>query len=108
MEPTDPKNTFDNWCVVEIFGHQQLSGRVTEQVIAGQGFIRVDVPDLPDMPGFTRLFGPGAIYSIIPVTEAIARAYAAKNVAAPIQSWQLAQPQLPSRTVADYREREEE
>jgi hypothetical protein len=45
--------------------------------------LRVDVPDQPAtkyepaQPGFTRLFGPGAIYSIAPVSEEIARRAAA-------------------------------
>lgn len=99
MNTTD-QSIFECWAVVEVFGHQQLSGKVTEQTIAGQGFIRVDVPDLPDQPGFTRMFGPGAIYSIIPTTQEIATAYAVKNVDAPIKSWQLGHPQLPSNHIS--------
>jgi hypothetical protein len=68
-EPT----AFDNWCIVELFGHQKISGKVTEQVIAGQGFIRVDVPATSRHPSFTRLFGSGAIYSITPVEAEIAQ-----------------------------------
>lgn len=70
--------TFDSFCVVELFGHARIAGRVTEQVIAGQGFVRVDVPELPArgnmplQPGFTRLYGPSAIYSITPVIEELA------------------------------------
>lgn len=90
------QTTFDAWCIVEIFGHQQLAGRVTEQTVAGQGFVRVDVPSVNDQPSFTRLFGPGAIYSIIPTTEAIATAFVARNVGAPIHPWQLDLPQLPA------------
>lgn len=74
--------TFDNFAIVELFGHARIAGRVTEQVLAGQGFVRVDVPEIAASaysavtPGFTRLFGPGAIYSITPVSEEIARAAA--------------------------------
>lgn len=70
--------TFDVFAIVELFGHSRIAGRVCEQVIAGQGFLRVDVPILPEggryaaQPGFTRLYGPGAIYSITPVSEEIA------------------------------------
>ncbi len=88
-------NTFDNWCIVELFGHNQIAGRVTEQVIAGQGFIRVDVPATKDQQPFTRMFGPGAIYSIIPTTENVVTAFVARNVGAPIQPYQLQIPQLP-------------
>lgn len=71
--------TFDVFAIVELFGHSRIAGRVCEQVIAGQGFLRVDVPILPAdaryaaQPGFTRLYGPGAIYSITPVSEEIAK-----------------------------------
>ncbi|HAL17413.1 MAG TPA: hypothetical protein DCP32_11890 [Anaerolineaceae bacterium] len=82
-------STFEAWCIVELFGRQQIAGRVTERTIAGQGFIQVDVPAVKDQPGFTRMFGPSSIYSIIPVTEEIASAFAARNVGAPIQPWQL-------------------
>lgn len=84
---------FEQWAVVELFGHQQIAGMVSEQVIAGQGFVRVDVPACGDQEAFTRLFGTGAIYSIIPTTEEIATAFARRNVARPINAWQLALPE---------------
>jgi hypothetical protein len=87
--------TFESWAIVELFGRQQMAGRVTEQTIAGQGFVRVDVPQVDDRGGFTRLFGPSAIYSIIPVDEETARAFVRRNFAAPIQPWQL---ELPEKT----------
>lgn len=80
---------FDQWAIVELFGHQRIAGHVSEQVVAGQGFVRVDVPAAPNRDGFTRLFGTGAIYSIIPTTEAIATAFAGQIVEAPIKQWEL-------------------
>lgn len=65
--------TFDVWAVVELFGHGQIAGRVTEQQIAGDTFLRVDVPALDDQQGFTRFYGPKAIYSITPMSEELAR-----------------------------------
>jgi hypothetical protein len=70
----DDNGKFSSWCIVEIFGNQKIAGRVSEHVIAGHGFIRVDVPDTEGQPAFTRLFGPTAIYSMTPVSEDIARA----------------------------------
>lgn len=64
---------FSNYCIVELFGHQKIAGLVSEQVIAGQGFVRVDVPATTRQPAFTRLFGSGAIYSITPVDEETAK-----------------------------------
>lgn len=85
---------FGQWCIIELFGHQRTAGYVTEQAIAGQGYIRVDTPAVEDQEAFSRLFGPGAIYSIIPTTEEVVRAYTARNVAAPISPYMLKLPQL--------------
>jgi hypothetical protein len=87
------EKNFRQWAVVELFGHQQIAGLVSEQTIAGQGFVRVDVPTCGDQEAFTRLFGTGAIYSIIPTTEEIATAFARRNISRPINPWQLALPE---------------
>ena len=72
MSETQPK--FDEWALVELFGHQKIVGKVTETSMAGGAFLRVDVPALPpDGQPCTRFFSPGAIYSINPVTEEVAR-----------------------------------
>lgn len=66
---TDEKTQiFDQWAIVEIMGHQQYAGRVTEQSLGGCFFVRVDVPEIDSLPGFTKLFGSAAIFSITPVT----------------------------------------
>ncbi|MCR4331890.1 MAG: hypothetical protein NUV34_04185 [Sulfuricaulis sp.] len=86
---------FDSWAVVELFGHQQLAGRVVEATIAGGAFLRVDVPDQPAIeaegfygarpavPAYSRIFGTGAIYCINPCSEAAARQVAARLRARP-------------------------
>jgi hypothetical protein len=73
MMESQTGSQFDCWCIVELFGHQKIAGRVTEQQIGGQSFIRIDVPDCDGTPAFTKLFGPGAIYSITPTTEDLVR-----------------------------------
>ena len=35
---------FEQTCIVELMGHNMIAGKVTEQTIGGQGFVRVDVP----------------------------------------------------------------
>ena len=70
-------NSFAEWCIVELFGHQQIAGFVTEATIGGCAFMRVDVPQRPDQGEgvmYTRLFGNGAIYAVNITTEAEARA----------------------------------
>lgn len=83
------EKTFDQWCIVELFGHQRIAGRVTEQTIGGCAFVRVDVPAVAEIPGYTRLLGNGAIYAINPVTEEIARAAATAYRAVPISTYDL-------------------
>lgn len=61
---------FEQFAVVELFGHQVTAGMVSEQVIGGQGFVRVDVPAANDKAGFTKFYGAGAIYAITPCDEA--------------------------------------
>jgi len=70
---TDKPTTFDEWALVELFGHQRIVGRVSEATLAGGAFLRVDVPAFNHSAAFTRFYSPGSIYSISPVTEEIAR-----------------------------------
>lgn len=100
---------FEQWSIVEVMGRLSLAGLASEQTIAGQGFIRVDVPDVDGRGGFTRFFGPGSIYSITPVDEDVARRFVARNFAAPVQPWQIALPtprgEEPDDEESDYLER---
>lgn len=95
------KDTFEQWCIVEIFGHERIAGKVTEQRIGGSSFVRVDVPDINGQQGFTRLYGEKAIYSITPVSEDIARRAAAKMQVQPVSVYQLAAPSLTPDEEAD-------
>lgn len=86
---------FEQWAIVELFGHQRIAGRVTEQTIGGSSFVRVDVPSCESTPHaeatqpFTKLFGQGAIYAISFVDEAAAK-YAARQIRAqPIDTYSL-------------------
>lgn len=81
------------WAIVEIFGHQRIAGLMTEQTIAGQGFVRVDVPEIEGRRGegliaaHTKLYGPAAIYAINPVDEAVATAAARSIRHAPVSTY---------------------
>ena len=77
------------WVIMEIFGHQRIAGYMTEQVLGGQGFIRVDVPAVDGAQAHTKLYGPGAVYAINPVDEAIARLAAAQIKHAPVSEYGL-------------------
>lgn len=78
---------FEIYAIIELFGHNKMAGKVTEQVIGGASFIRVDVPETKAQPAFTRMLHANAIYAINPVTEEVATGYAERIQVQPIQSW---------------------
>lgn len=79
--------SFETWALVELFGHTQLSGKVTEQVIAGQSFLRIDVPKTSKCPPFTKYHLPTAVYGITPVEEDYACRMAERIAAQPINDY---------------------
>ena len=91
MNTQQQESTFEAWAIVELFGHQKIAGLVTEAVIGGCSLIRVDVPECGDQPAYTRYFGQGAIYSITPVSEEIARSALAYIRPRPVSPYMLPQ-----------------
>lgn len=80
---------FELNAVVELFGHQRMAGKVTEQSIGVATFIRIDVPETSQQPKFTRLVNPSAIYAINPITEEVMLQMAEMITAKPIDSWDI-------------------
>jgi len=87
----EAESKFDSWALVELFGHQKIVGRVTEATIAGGAFLRVDVPAFEENKAFTRFYGPGAIYSLNPVTEEIGMQLMRQYRKEPVSRWELPQ-----------------
>ena len=79
--------TFEEWAIVEIFGHQRIAGRVSEQTIGGCSFVRVDVPECPKHQAFTKLYGQGAIYAMTITDEKTARMAAESYAPEPMDQW---------------------
>lgn len=80
---------FEQWAIVEIMGHQKFAGYLTEQTIAGAGMLRLDVPAVGELLGFTRLFNTSSVYSITPTSEEVARQVAAALKQQPVTVWDL-------------------
>lgn len=78
---------FKEWAIIDLFGHQQIAGRISEQQIGGSSFVRVDVPGIGEQKPFTKLYGPGAIYSITITDEATATAAANYYKPVPMNQW---------------------
>lgn len=93
------KDKLDCFCLVELFGHQKIVGKVSETSLAGGAFLRVDVPAFDGEAAFTRFFSPGAIYSISPVTEEIARGMAEQYRNRPVHRYEL--PQIAEKVSGD-------
>jgi hypothetical protein len=85
---------FDLWCIVELFGHTKIAGKVSEAQIGGQSFIRIDVPKIKHQAAFTRFYGQNSIYSITPVEEAIAKGMAESFLTEPVEVGRLPQRML--------------
>jgi hypothetical protein len=93
----------DTYAVVEVLGHQTFAGKVSEHVVGGTAFIRVDVPEMPEsrtetyrgenvspkIPGFTKLIGAGSIYAITPCSEQVAMKVAAQRRSVPVSIVEL-------------------
>lgn len=82
-------DAFETWALIELMGHRRVVAKVSEQTIAGHGFIRLDEPANDNNPARTQLVSPGAIYAMHPMTEDLAMAYASKWRSAPLSSWDL-------------------
>lgn len=83
------ESKFELDAVIELFGHQKMAGKVTEQTIGVATFIRVDVPETSQQPKFTRLLNPSAIYAINPVTSEVMLHMAEMITSKPIDSWDI-------------------
>jgi hypothetical protein len=93
------QSKFEGWAVLEIFGHQRYAGYVTTEAFGQAVLFRVDVPPLEErqrvtkhyeylddrslppgstvqegaVQGYTKYFGPGAIYALTPCTQEAAQ-----------------------------------
>lgn len=90
------KEKFEEWAIVELFGHQKIAGRISEQQIGGTSFVRVDVPEIDGQHPLTKLFGSGAIYAITITDEQTARAAAKYWKPIPMDRFTLANMALPA------------
>lgn len=95
MDSETKQANYEGWAVLEIFGHQTYAGYVTTQTFGQAVLFRVDVPPLTErerllkhyeyvdgksvppgstvkeaaVQGYTKFFGPGAIYAMTPCAQ---------------------------------------
>lgn len=82
---------FKDWVVLELMGHRRLAGLLSEQEIAGHGFLRLDIPGSDGVEPTTQFYSPTAVYAVTPTTEALARQVAAMSRPEPVSRWELPQ-----------------
>lgn len=79
------------WCVIELMGHRRLAGKVTPVEVAGEGFLRVDVPGPTagdDGPWqATQVYSPKAVYCLTPTTREVAVRAAQSCRPEPVSRW---------------------
>lgn len=74
--PQEPEPPKEQWVHLEIFGHRQHYGRISEVTIAGAAMLRIDVPTADEGVFETHHYAGSAIFSMTPCTEAHARSWA--------------------------------
>jgi hypothetical protein len=78
------------WAILELMGHRRLAGFLTEQEVAGQGLIRIDVfPGDAEVAVASQMYSPAAVYCITPTSEETARAVAQSSQPRPVERWEL-------------------
>jgi len=92
---------FSGWVILELFGRQMLAGLASEETIAGTTFLRLDVPTVDSVVGFTKYFGGNSIYAITPTTEEMARAAVKRLQPRPVEPWILNLREIPAHTSDD-------
>lgn len=74
----------EEWGRVEIFGHRSHIGRLSEVERFGTKMLRIDAPTTDPEVFETFYYGGGSVFSIAPMTEEAARAWAARYAPRPV------------------------
>lgn len=98
MTEQTKQETFDAWCLVELFGHAKLAGKVSEANIAGGVLLRVDVPEIEvesngkveKVAAYTKFYGTNAIYSLTVTTQETCEAFLRHHRPKPVMAYELA------------------
>lgn len=105
MEAEQQEQQPSLWAIVELFGHQRIAGRISEQNFGGAHLVRVDVPEITAtgyryeageriatrrlIERHTRSFGASAIYSVNWCDEGTARIAAASIEHEPLAAYSV-------------------
>lgn len=80
---------FEVWALLELMGHNKIAGKVSEHKFGNTSMIRVDVPQVGEIPAFTKFLSVNALYAINPITEKDALEYATMLKKTPLDVWDM-------------------
>ncbi len=90
MNANETQAPLAGWAIIELFGHRQLAGEISEVLIAGDGFLRLDMPEIPERvegnyryparAATTQLYSPKAIYSLTPTDKGTAIKFLSRTI----------------------------
>lgn len=86
---------FESHAIVELMGHARIAGKVSEETIASLTMLRVEVPKTTKRDGYTKYYGPSAIYCITPTDESTAQAAAESFNIPPVNPFVVRMPENP-------------
>lgn len=86
------ENSFEGWVILELMGHRRLAGYLSEQVVGGAAFLRIDVPHGDDGASTSQFYSASAVYCITPTTEELARRVAKTCAPRPVSTFELPAP----------------
>ena len=76
-EATQPP--YSGWAIVELMGHRQSAGLISEVMMAGAAMLRIDTPGADGEMVATQFYSNRAIYALTPCAESVARAMLASQ-----------------------------
>jgi hypothetical protein len=95
------------WAIVEVMGHSQYAGRVSEYAELGVPLVRVEIPATKRAPAFEKLLGQASIFRITPVSKEVAEQAAESFCVRPLELISL--PSLePARLTDAFRPEDED
>lgn len=97
---SNDNSEFQAWAIIEVMGHRTYAGRVSEQRVAGVGFVRIEIPEA-DGFGEVKLIGPRSIFAVHLTSEENARAYTARATGHAIDLFAKFGPTMPALCESD-------
>jgi hypothetical protein len=70
---TEGKKSIAGFFVVELMGKTVLPGFVQEEIVCGTPFLRIDVPTVDKVKGFSKILHPQAIFGMTPIDMELCR-----------------------------------